>query len=86
MNKSIERTTKADYEKGRCEICGEDTYDGSTRGTLDICTHCFWIDDEFHKNPNETCGGPNGKLSVNLAKRNYKKYGISVPHLTRNLK
>lgn len=81
MGNVIERTTLGEYRTGRCEVCGEYTFDSSTRGTLDVCERCFWQDDEFHKNPNEPCLGPNGKLSVNTAKNNYRQHGVCSPSL-----
>lgn len=76
MTQFIARTSKAEYLKGRCEVCGLFTFDADTRGTFDVCEKCFWEDDEYHKNMNEPCGGPNGKLSVNQARKNYLKYGV----------
>ena len=37
---------------------------------------CFWQYDVVGQdNPNDIVGGPNGKLSLNQARDNYKKFG-----------
>ncbi len=70
-----------------CEVCGFYTFFSNQRGRYFICPVCFWEDDEFHKDPDEPCSGPNYEISVNQARRNYCKFGASrkedIPHVRK---
>ncbi len=60
-----------------CPACGFPTLE--ERGTFDICVVCWWEDD----NPDMTLltevtwgvGGPNGRYSINEARRNFRSHG-----------
>lgn len=71
----IFRKPKKEIVRIPCEICGYLTFVKGEEGRFFICPVCFWEDDETHNNPDEPCYGPNNGLSVNQARRNYKKYG-----------
>jgi hypothetical protein len=70
-----------------CEVCGFYTFFSDERGRYLICPVCFWEDDEFHKDPDEPCDGPNHGVSLNQARKNYHKFGASrkedVPHVRK---
>jgi hypothetical protein len=46
------------------------------RGGYEICPVCWWEDDgqDVH-NADEVWGGPNGRLSLTGARRNFEKFG-----------
>ncbi len=57
-----------------CPCCGYKTL--SERGGYDICPICFWEDDGQDEEDADTVrGGPNGALSLTLARTNYKTCG-----------
>lgn len=59
-------------EKYSCRCCGNLTLDERSSGTFEICSICFWEDDNIQfLNPNYE-GGAND-ISLNNAKENYKK-------------
>ncbi len=43
-------------------------------GTFDICPVCYWEDDKVQNEDPNYEGGAN-EVSLNQAKKNYKKYG-----------
>lgn len=57
-----------------CPCCGFQTLD--ERGDCDICPICFWEDDGQDRHHAEVVrGGPNGGLSLTLARQNYLLFG-----------
>jgi hypothetical protein len=57
-----------------CPCCGYKTL--SERGGYEICSLCKWEDEELeYPNPDRN-GGANGDYSLNLAKKNFKLYGV----------
>ena len=63
--------------KIKCPCCGNYTIeDLGEEVVVSICPMCFWQFDILgQNNPNEIVGGPNGNLSLNQARDNYKKFG-----------
>lgn len=60
----------------RCPCCGCNTLRG--RGGYEICPVCFWEDDgQDEPDADIVLGGPNGNLSLNDARANYRKFGAS---------
>lgn len=60
----------------RCPCCGSRTLE--ERGGYDICPVCFWEDDGQDGNDADTVrGGPNGRLSLTQARKNYQDIGAS---------
>lgn len=58
----------------RCPCCGFKTLD--SRGGFEICEVCFWEDDGQDDHDAETIrGGPNGALSLAVARRNFARIG-----------
>ena len=64
-------------KKIKCPCCGYYTIeDYGEEVNCNICPVCFWQYDVVGQdNPNDIVGGPNGKLSLNQARDNYKKFG-----------
>lgn len=56
-----------------CVVCGYLTI--TERGAFEICPICSWEDDGVAESPDVVEGGPNGDLSINAAKENFKKWG-----------
>ncbi|SFK65543.1 CPCC family cysteine-rich protein [Lysobacter sp. cf310] len=58
----------------RCPCCGCKTLD--ERRAYEICAVCCWEDDgQDTTNADEVRGGPNGELSLSLARLNYGQFG-----------
>ena len=75
---------KKEFVRSPCEVCGYLTFAEAERGRFFICPVCFWEDDGFHgDNPDEPCDGPNGDLSLNEARRNYKQFGACEQRLVK---
>ncbi|MEU0508754.1 CPCC family cysteine-rich protein [Amycolatopsis sp. NPDC006125] len=57
-----------------CPCCGYLTL--RERGVFEICPVCFWEDDgqDVH-DADEVRGGPNGRLSLTRARRNFGTFG-----------
>jgi hypothetical protein len=54
----------------RCPCCGYKTLD--SRAGDEICPVCFWEDDgQDECDADEIRGGPNGTLSLTVARRNF---------------
>ena len=62
--------------KYKCPCCGYKTLDEEPPGTFDTCPVCFWEDDELQYDNPYYKGGAN-RVSLNEAKENFKKYGVS---------
>ena len=63
-------------KKIQCPCCGCYTIDGNDEVIVDICPVCYWQYDEVsQEHPDIVLGGPNGKLSLNQARKNYKNFG-----------
>ena len=59
-----------------CPCCGYITLD--ERGGHEICPVCFWNDDgQDDHDADRVRGGPNRKLSLTQARRNFAKFGAS---------
>lgn len=63
-------------EKFSCPCCGFKTLEEEPRGTYAICPVCFWEDDLVQFDDPDYEGGAN-TVSLNQAKENFKKYGVS---------
>ena len=63
-------------KKYECPCCGYYTFDQKTPGTFEICKVCFWQDDIVQYKDIYLVGGPN-KVSLFVARQNYKNYGAS---------
>ncbi len=57
-----------------CPCCGYLTFDEAPLGTFEICPVCYWEDDNVQSDDPYYDGGANG-ISLNDAKKNYRKYG-----------
>ncbi|MBM3981349.1 MAG: hypothetical protein FJ304_13890 [Planctomycetes bacterium] len=69
----------------RCPCCGCKTL--SERGDWDVCPVCFWEDDgQDDHNADEVKGGPNGALSLSLARQNYQQFGACEPRFVTNVR
>lgn len=62
-----------------CVCCGYLTL-SEEPGSYEICSICFWEDDETQLIWPETGGGAN-KVSLVEAQQNYEKLGVSEPRL-----
>ena len=63
--------------KYKCPCCGYKTLDEEPPETFDTCPVCSWEDDRVQYYDNDYKGGAN-RVSLNEAKENFKKYGVSV--------
>ena len=62
--------------KYRCPCCGYKTL--AERGGYDICSVCFWEDDGQDDHDADLIrGGPNRRLSLTEARRNFAEYGAT---------
>ncbi len=77
---------KKGYTRSPCEVCGYLTFAEDERGRFFICPVCAWEDDEFHDDPNEPCDGPNGDLSLNDARKNYRLFGACKKHMIKHVR
>lgn len=57
----------------RCDCCGYYTLEHKRD---DICPVCEWQEDIVQKNELDSTGGANYEISLNEAKKNYKKFGV----------
>jgi hypothetical protein len=58
----------------QCPCCGYLTL--AERGLYEICTVCFWEDDgQDDHDADRVRGGPNGRLSLTEARRNFHAMG-----------
>ncbi|TKC98297.1 MULTISPECIES: CPCC family cysteine-rich protein [Polyangium] len=59
-----------------CPCCGKRTL--PERGHYDICDNCDWEDDPSQESSPDRGGGAN-VVSLEEARKNYAKYGVSDP-------
>ncbi|MFE1312539.1 CPCC family cysteine-rich protein [Streptomyces sp. NPDC058755] len=65
-----------------CPCCGFLTLD--ERGCFEICPVCFWEDDgQDDDDADRVRGGPNGRLSLTEARRNFRALGASDERRTK---
>lgn len=62
--------------KFRCRCCNYKTLEEEPNDTYEICPVCYWEDDGLQYNNPDYEGGAN-HVSLNQAKENFKKYGVS---------
>ncbi len=75
MFENVSRDTEK-QKTYRCPCCGYLTLFG--RGGFEICEVCYWEDDgQDDHDAREVRGGPNGRLSLEVARENFKKCGAS---------
>jgi hypothetical protein len=61
-----------------CPCCGYPTLAG--RGTIEICSLCWWEDDgQDDADADEVMGGPNSKYSLAEARDNFELYLVMYP-------
>lgn len=71
-------------KKYKCPCCGLFTLDEKPPGTFNICSECFWEDDNVQYYNPDYEGGAND-ISLNKARENYKRFGtISEEYLEKN--
>ena len=62
----------------RCLCCGSRTL--STPGAFELCPVCWWQDDgQDESDADVVRGGPNGALSLTVARANFVACGASDP-------
>jgi len=70
---------KLETEKAKgepCPCCGHLTI--SEKSAFEICQVCYWEDDgQSDADADQIKGGPNGNLSLTVARTNYRIYGAS---------
>ncbi|MEU4873403.1 CPCC family cysteine-rich protein [Streptomyces sp. NPDC021608] len=79
--------TRRDAEGGpyTCPCCGFLTL--GERGCFEICPVCFWEDDgQDDHDADRVRGGPNGRLSLTEARRNFRIMGASDERRTRHVR
>lgn len=77
---------KKEFVRSPCEVCGYLTFAVHERGRFFTCPTCFWEDDGFHDDPDQPCDGPNGDLSVNEARKNYKQFGACERDMIKHVR
>jgi hypothetical protein len=69
----------------RCLCCGCRTL--STPGAFELCPVCWWQDDgQDESDADVVRGGPNGALSLTLARANFLACGASDPRFTARVR
>ena len=69
----------------RCPCCHCRTLE--ERGGYEICQVCFWEDDgQDDHDADVTRGGPNGSLSLVMARENYIKFGACEERFVSNVR
>ena len=63
-------------KKFQCPCCGYFTLESSEVGSYDICPVCYWEYDNIQNCEPNYEGGAN-EISLNQAKENFKKIGVS---------
>jgi len=63
-----------------CPCCGYLTMP-ELRGSYGICPVCLWEDDEVQFDEPDFAGGAN-KVSLNEARKNFRRYGVSDPRFS----
>lgn len=72
-------------ERFQCPCCRNNTL--SERGVFDICPVCFWEDDGQDDHDAEVVrGGPNGALSLALARENYREFGACQSDMLQHVR
>ena len=57
-----------------CPCCGHNIL--KQRGAFEICDQCYWQDDgQDDADADVVRGGPNGHLSLSMARANFRRYG-----------
>jgi hypothetical protein len=68
-----------------CPCCGYRTL--SERAVFEICAVCFWEDDgQSDDDADEILGGPNGRLSLNEARANFRTFGAVEERFLKNVR
>ena len=69
----------------RCPCCGYMTL--KARGAFEICPVCFWEDDGQDDHDAAIArGGPNGSLSLTVARMNYRTIGVCEERFLSNVR
>jgi hypothetical protein len=72
-------------QKYACPCCGYLTLDA--RGASDICPVCFWEDDgQDNHDADVRRGGPNGRLSLTEARKNFREFGACELNQVENVR
>lgn len=84
MPKAMTKKTKTTVkQKFHCPCCGNPTYPVPPKNDIGyICDVCWWENDPFIRSDDEPSDQNHG-MSLRQARNNYKKYGISAPHLLK---
>ncbi len=68
-----------------CPCCRYPTL--TTRGSYEICEVCFWEDDgQDNHDAHKIRGGPNGDLSLTMARDNFLSYGACEKEMEVNVR
>ena len=62
--------------KFACPCCNNLTFDKLPNGNFDICPVCYWEDDNV-QNLDPNYRGDANRVSLNIARRNYKERAVS---------
>lgn len=88
VDKLAHESTLAPPEDGlryRCPCCRCRTL--KERGAYDICPICFWEDDGQDDADADTVrGGPNGSLSLTMARQNYITFGACEERFVKDVR
>lgn len=64
--------------KYRCQCCGYLTLEDPVNGSYEICSVCFWENDEVQNDDPSYAGGAN-EPSLMEARRNFERWGAVEP-------
>jgi Cysteine-rich CPCC len=73
------------YGKFQCPCCEYYTLDEQPNNTFQLCPVCYWEDDGVQLNDPEYEGGAN-RVSLNQARINFKKNGVSELQFKRRVR
>ena len=68
-----------------CPCCGYVTLSEPPTGTYDICSVCFWEDDNVQFHDLDYKGGAN-TLSLNQARQSFREFGVSETRFKANVR
>ncbi|MFZ1790883.1 MAG: CPCC family cysteine-rich protein [Saprospiraceae bacterium] len=66
-----------------CPCCGYNSLDEPPNGTYNICTICFWEDDQIQFDNPSFEGGAN-RVSLIQGQRNFEKFGACEKEMVKN--
>ena len=77
--------SKPEHRRLACPCCGFLTL--RDRGGFEMCAVCWWEDDgQDDADADVVRGGPNGELSLSVARANFRSVGASDPRFVKSVR